>query len=139
MVVGLALVCANLPFLNNRIFAVFSFPRLLMLKLLGQNLVAQTDKLNPQVDDDEDSGTDDISDAPGVTEPFAKSLCKPFWLRLVELVLLYAVVGWFGFYLEAQQGNRFVQGWQFYATTFSLFVVFAFPGFIYQYLRRKHD
>jgi hypothetical protein len=36
--------------------------------------------------------------------------------------------------LEARAGNVFVQGWQFYAVTFSLFLVFAFPGFTVRYL-----
>jgi hypothetical protein len=34
---------------------------------------------------------------------------------------------------ESRAGNRFEQGWQFYAITFSLFIVFAFPGFTFQY------
>jgi hypothetical protein len=29
------------------------------------------------------------------------------------------------------------QGWQFYATTGALFIVFAFPGFVWRYLWRK--
>ncbi|MGN6083699.1 DUF2818 family protein, partial [Trinickia sp.] len=29
------------------------------------------------------------------------------------------------------------QGWQFYAITFSMFVVFAFPGFTFQYLVKR--
>ncbi len=64
------------------------------------------------------------------------SLPKPVWVRLVELVVLYLVVGAIGFSLEAQLGNVFPQGWQFYAITASLYVVFAYPGFVYRYLRR---
>ncbi|WP_027795459.1 DUF2818 family protein [Paraburkholderia acidipaludis] len=62
---------------------------------------------------------------------------KSAWLRIVELIVLYFVVGAFGFLLEARAGNRFDQGWQFYAITFSLFVVFAFPGFTWQYLVKR--
>ena len=47
------------------------------------------------------------------------------------------VVGALGFMLEARAGNRFDQGWQFYAVTFSLFIVLAFPGFTYQYLVKR--
>jgi len=62
---------------------------------------------------------------------------KSAWLRIAELIVLYFVVGAFGFMLEARAGNRFVQGWQFYAITFCLFVVFAFPGFSWQYLVKR--
>ena len=34
-------------------------------------------------------------------------------------------------------GNRFVQAWEFYAITGTLFVTLAFPGFIYRYLVRR--
>jgi hypothetical protein len=62
---------------------------------------------------------------------------KSIWIRLAELIVLYFVVGAIGFLLEARAGNRFVQGWQFYAITFSLFVVFAFPGFVFRYLLKS--
>jgi len=64
---------------------------------------------------------------------------KSAWWRIAELIVLYFVVGAFGFLLEARAGNRFDQGWQFYAITFSLFVVFAFPGFAWQYLVERRD
>jgi hypothetical protein len=90
-IVLLALVGANLPFLNQRLFGVFPL----------------------------------------------KTARKSAWLRIAELILLYVVVGELGFMLEARAGNRFEQGWQFYAITFSLFVVFAFPGFTFQYLVKR--
>lgn len=62
---------------------------------------------------------------------------KSVWIRIAEMIVLYFVVGAFGFMLEARAGNRFDQGWQFYAITFSLFVVFAFPGFTWQYLVKR--
>lgn len=62
---------------------------------------------------------------------------KSAWIRIGELILLYFVVGALGFMLEARAGNRFDQGWQFYAITFCLFVVFAFPGFTFQYLVKR--
>ena len=62
---------------------------------------------------------------------------KSAWIRIAEMIVLYFVVGSFGFLLEARAGNRFDQGWQFYAITFSLFVVFAFPGFTWQYLVKR--
>jgi uncharacterized membrane protein YsdA (DUF1294 family) len=92
-IVLLALVGANLPFLNQRLFAVVPIK--------------------------------------------AKAAKKNAWIRIAELIVFYFVVGALGFMLEARAGNRFEQGWQFYAITFSLFVVLAFPGFTYQYLVKR--
>ena len=90
-IVLLALVCANLPFLNQRLFGVMPL----------------------------------------------KATKKSAWIRIGELIVLYFVVGALGFMLEARAGNRFEQGWQFYAITFSLFIVLAFPGFTFQYLVKR--
>ncbi|MGF6466042.1 DUF2818 family protein [Paraburkholderia youngii] len=90
-IVLLALVGANLPFLNQRLFAAVPL----------------------------------------------KAAKKSVWLRIAELIVLYFVVGALGFLLEVRAGNRFEQGWQFYAITFALFVVFAFPGFTFQYLVKR--
>jgi hypothetical protein len=57
--------------------------------------------------------------------------------RLLELVVLYFVVGGIGLLLEKKGGDIHAQNWEFYAVTASLFAVFAFPGFIYRYLWRK--
>ncbi|BBU27828.1 hypothetical protein BTHE68_15620 [Burkholderia sp. THE68] len=98
-IVLLALVLANLPFLNQRLFAVVPLP-----------LPAPTGH---------------------------RTAKKSAWIRIGELIVLYFAVGALGFMLEARAGNRFAQEWQFYAITFSLFVVFAFPGFTYQYLVKR--
>ncbi|BCF97693.1 membrane protein [Paraburkholderia sp. PGU19] len=90
-IVLLALVGANLPFLNQRLFGVMPL----------------------------------------------KATKKSAWLRIGELIVLYFIVGALGFMLEARVGNRFDQGWQFYAITFSLFIVLAFPGFTFQYLVKR--
>ena len=95
-VILLALACANLPFVNQRLFAVI---------------------------------------------PLGKPR-KPFWVRLrwsdqvrlAELIVYYLLVGAVGFAVEAGLGNRFAQGWQFYAITACLMLVFAFPGYTWQYL-----
>ncbi|ACR29656.1 DUF2818 family protein [Burkholderia glumae] len=91
-IVLLALAGANLPFLNQRLFAVV---------------------------------------------PVGAGTRKSAWLRIGEMLALYFAVGMLGFWLEARAGNRFEQGWQFYAITLSLFVVFAFPGFTFQYLVKR--
>lgn len=87
-VVVLALVCANLPFVNQRLFAVVPLGR----------------------------------------------ARKPFWMRAVELIVYYLLVGTVGFAVESSLGNAFPQGWQFYAITACLMLVFAFPGYTWQYL-----
>lgn len=92
LVIGLALLCANLPFFNERVFALVPL----------------------------------------------KAGRKPLWLRLLELLLLYFVVGAVGLALEQHQGQIYPQGWEFYAITASMFLTFAFPGFVYRYLARRH-
>lgn len=58
---------------------------------------------------------------------------------LLELCMLYAVVGGITKYAEHKTfGQISSQTWEFYAVTFSLFLVFAFPGFIYKILWKKH-
>jgi hypothetical protein len=93
-IVVLALLAANFPFVNQRLFGAIPLPG-------------------------------------------AHQARKNAWWRIGELFVLYCVVGALGFMLEARAGNRFEQGWQFYAITFSLFVVFAFPGFTFQYLVKR--
>ena len=59
---------------------------------------------------------------------------KTLPLRLLELVLWYFIVGALGLALEHQAGQIAAQGWEFYAITGTLFVTFAFPGFVLRYL-----
>ena len=87
LVVVLALLAANLPFISNRLFAVYP-----------------------------------------LTNP------KMLAVRLAEMVLWYFVVGAIGRFLEQRAGQIAPQGWEFYAITGTLFITFAFPGFIYRYL-----
>lgn len=91
-VILLAVIAANLPFFNERVFA-----------LIPLDMTA-----------------------------------KPFWLRLVELAALYALVGGVAYLLETHMGNAFSQGWEFYAVTGCLFIVLAYPGFVFRYLRKRH-
>lgn len=59
---------------------------------------------------------------------------KPAWLRLLEWFILYFVMGFIAISMEKQaNGTIYPQDWEFYAVTLSLFMVFAFPGFIYRY------
>ncbi|NQW80113.1 MAG: DUF2818 family protein [Polaromonas sp.] len=59
---------------------------------------------------------------------------KSFGLRLLELVLWYFIAGAFALWLEHRGGQIAPQGWEFYAITGTLFITFAFPGFVYRYL-----
>lgn len=58
--------------------------------------------------------------------------------RLLEVVLLYFAVGGVALALEARAGQVYPQNWEFYAITFCLFLVLAYPGFVYRYLWRRH-
>jgi hypothetical protein len=87
LVVGLALLAANLPFISNRLLLVY--------RLAGPKILA---------------------------------------VRLLELVLWYFVVGGIALLLEQRVGQIAPQGWEFYAITGTLFITFAFPGFVFRYL-----
>ncbi|MEO7241906.1 MAG: DUF2818 family protein [Variovorax sp.] len=65
---------------------------------------------------------------------------KPLAWRFAELLVLYFIVGGVGLLFEARSGQLAAQGWEFYAVTGTLFVVLAFPGFVWCYLlkRRRH-
>ncbi|MFA6040324.1 MAG: DUF2818 family protein [Methylophilus sp.] len=57
---------------------------------------------------------------------------------LLEVIVLYFVFGAIALYAENSiLGQIAPQGWEFYTVTFSLFLVFAFPGFIYKILWKK--
>ena len=68
--------------------------------------------------------------------PFGRPV-KPFWARLIELGFLYGLIGAIAYFLEARVGNAFVQHWEFFAVTGCLFIVLAYPGFVFRYLRKQ--
>jgi len=87
ILIGLALVAANLPWISDRIFLVVT-PR---------------------------SGH------------------KRAWIRWLELIVLYFLVGAVGFGMEKKlNGDISHQGWVFVVVTASLFLVFALPGFLWR-------
>lgn len=61
---------------------------------------------------------------------------KALGWRVLELLLLFALVLGLGFLIEGHLGRRQEQGWQFYAAMGCLFLTFAFPGFVWRYLRK---
>lgn len=56
--------------------------------------------------------------------------------RLLELLLFGAAAVGIGLLLEARAGQLQLQGWEFYAVLVCLLFTFAFPGFVWRYLRR---
>ena len=62
----------------------------------------------------------------------------PFpWMELLRMTA-GAFFGALGFTFESALGNRFAQTWEFYAITLSLYLVLAYPGFVYRYLFKRH-
>ena len=69
--------------------------------------------------------------------PSGGARTKPFFVRLLELIVLYFAVGALALALESRIGSVFSQNWEFYAITACMFVVLAFPGFVLRYLRKR--
>lgn len=62
---------------------------------------------------------------------------KSFVFRLLELLVGYALTLALGFLLEGTVGRIQEQTWNFYAITLLMFLVLAYPGFVWRYLRRR--
>ena len=56
--------------------------------------------------------------------------------RVLELLVFWGLTLAIGFALEAHQGQRQPQRWEFYAATGFFFLTLAFPGFVWRYLKR---
>src|SRR5690625_4121539 len=66
-----------------------------------------------------------------------RGLHKSLFDRFIELTVLYFLVGILGVAFEASLGNVYPQGWEFYAITYSLFLVLGYPGFVLRYLLKR--
>jgi hypothetical protein len=80
------------------------------------------------------------ANCPWLSERFLLLLTirKSAWLRWLEWLLLYVIVGLVSVGLEYKvTGVRQPQSWEFYVVTLALFMVFALPGFIYHYDLKK--
>lgn len=63
---------------------------------------------------------------------------KRLWWCFLELAVLYLLVGLVVRYAEyATHGQIAPQAWEFYSTTICLFLVFAFPGFVYKVMWKR--
>jgi hypothetical protein len=109
LVIAVALALANLPFLNESVFGFIPLP----------------------------GATPGKDTLPG--DANGKARTKHFVVRLLELFVLYFVVGGLAYLLESRIGNVFAQTWEFYAITACTFVVLAFPGFVLRYLRKSRS
>jgi hypothetical protein len=58
-------------------------------------------------------------------------------VRLLELVVFYFLTGGLALVLEQRAGQIAPQTWEFYAITGTLFITFAFPGFVYRFLLKR--
>lgn len=96
LVIVLAALAANLPFINERLFGFLPVP-------------------------------------------LSKNGSKSLWWRLLELAVLYCIVGAFAYLLESRAGNVFTQKWEFYTITIFIFLVLAYPGYVYRYLRKHRS
>ena len=68
----------------------------------------------------------------------ATEASKAFGWRLLELVILYFAIGLLSRQLESHFAPAQHQDWEFYAVTACIFVVMAFPGFVWRYLWPRH-
>ncbi|NBV88182.1 MAG: DUF2818 family protein [Betaproteobacteria bacterium] len=64
---------------------------------------------------------------------------KTFAFRLLELLLGYGLTLGFGLLLEGRLGAVQSQTWNFYAMTALLFLVMAYPGYVYRHLLRRRS
>lgn len=63
-----------------------------------------------------------------------KSGKKSVRLTILEWFVLYILIGMVALGLEKKFTSEiYSQGWEFYASTLCLFLVFALPGFIYRF------
>lgn len=56
---------------------------------------------------------------------------------LLESLLLGALVVGVAIFFEARVGQRYPQGWEFYAVLLCLLLTLAFPGFVWRFLRKR--
>ena len=58
---------------------------------------------------------------------------KHFGYHLIELAFGFALTAVFAYILESRSGSVHEQGWAFYVVAVCLYLVFAFPAFVWRY------
>lgn len=151
LIIVLAVVCANLPFLTERMFVLapvklkgepdkfigYYFGRaLLSYCFLGTSFYLLTD-VGLSMSAKAFGGVAFILlfGVPGFI--YGKTVAyKNIGIHLLELAVFACFVVAIGFFIEAYYANRFVQSWQFYAISVCIFLLLAFPGFTWRHLMR---
>ncbi len=65
---------------------------------------------------------------------------KHFGHHLVELLAGFGLTAGLAYVLESRAGSVHAQDWEFYAVSVCLFLVFAFPCFVWRYFwHAKHQ
>ena len=59
--------------------------------------------------------------------------------HLLELAAAFVLTGALARLLESRAGSVHSQGWEFYAVCACLFLVAAFPGFVWRYFWQERD
>lgn len=62
---------------------------------------------------------------------------KTFAVRLFELLGFFFFTGAVGFAIEDFYSNAHTQDWQFYAIALCIYIVLAYPGFVFRHLFRN--
>ncbi|MDO5667844.1 MAG: DUF2818 family protein [Alcaligenaceae bacterium] len=62
---------------------------------------------------------------------------KIFAVRIFELLGFFFFVGGIGFVIEGFYANAHSQQWQFYAIALCLYIVLAYPGFVFRHLYKN--
>ena len=63
-----------------------------------------------------------------------KTGSKSVWMAILEWFIMYLLIGMVALGIEKKfTSDVYSQGWEFYASTLCLFLVFALPGFIYRF------
>lgn len=146
LIIVLAVLAANLPFLNERCFAIIALHRFAFLKSMFSRSTGDVPTTDLPVADPRANGLVFSSSDGSLEKPIliqslkdtSAPVIKSLWLRLFELIILYFCVGAIAFGLESAAGNRFSQRWEFYTINACLFLVLAFPGFVFRYLKHHH-
>ncbi len=69
---------------------------------------------------------------------FIKVPHKSIVVNLIEWFSYFVLTGVFAYQLEMKSmGHASQQTWEFYTITLFMFMIFAFPGFIYRYNLKK--
>jgi hypothetical protein len=70
---------------------------------------------------------------------FVRATAKPFVMYAAESLVLFAVVVAGFVFWEARTGQRAPQDWEYYVVIVCLWLVAAFPGFIWRFLLQRRS